>query len=90
MPYPIEKKLVITLASSALFDLADSDKVYRDRLRAACLVCDRETGESGAYRFLRPRIAMTKPPTTSGQLGKPLQRRNAAPSAIPAPSAIRK
>lgn len=31
MPYPIEKKLVIAIASSALFDLTDSDKVYRER-----------------------------------------------------------
>lgn len=30
MPYPIEKKLVIAVASSALFDLADSDRVYRE------------------------------------------------------------
>lgn len=31
MVYPIDGKLVITLASSALFDLADSDRVYRER-----------------------------------------------------------
>lgn len=31
MAYPIEKKLVIAVASSALFDLADSDKVFRER-----------------------------------------------------------
>lgn len=31
MAYPIDKKLVVTLASSALFDLAESDKVYRER-----------------------------------------------------------
>jgi 5'-nucleotidase len=31
MAYPIEKKLVIAIASSALFDLAESDKVYRQR-----------------------------------------------------------
>lgn len=31
MAYPIEKKLVIGIASSALFDLSDSDQVYRDK-----------------------------------------------------------
>ncbi len=31
MPYPIEQKLVIAVASSALFDLTESDRVYRDR-----------------------------------------------------------
>jgi len=30
MPYPIEKKLVIVISSSALFDLSDSDKVYKE------------------------------------------------------------
>lgn len=30
MPYPIEKKLVITVASSALFDLSDSHRIFRD------------------------------------------------------------
>ena len=29
MPYPIEKKLVIAVASSALFDLSESDAVFR-------------------------------------------------------------
>lgn len=31
MPYPIEQKLVIAVASSALFDLAESDTVFRER-----------------------------------------------------------
>jgi 5'-nucleotidase len=31
MAYPIESKLVVAVASSALFDLSDSDKVYRQR-----------------------------------------------------------
>jgi 5'-nucleotidase len=35
MPYPIDKKLVIAVASSALFDLSKSDKVYRERGVAA-------------------------------------------------------
>jgi hypothetical protein len=28
VPYPIEDKLVIAIASSALFDLSESDRVY--------------------------------------------------------------
>lgn len=31
MPYPIENKLVIAIASSALFDLSESDRVFRER-----------------------------------------------------------
>ena len=31
MPYPIEDKLVIAIASSALFDLSESDRVYHER-----------------------------------------------------------
>lgn len=31
MPYPIERKFVIAIASSALFDLSESDKVFRDK-----------------------------------------------------------
>lgn len=30
MPYPIDQKLVIAIASSALFDLTESDKVFRE------------------------------------------------------------
>lgn len=30
MPYPIERKLVIAVSSSALFDLSESDKVFRE------------------------------------------------------------
>lgn len=30
MPFPIEEKLVIGVASSALFDLSDSHQVYLD------------------------------------------------------------
>ena len=29
MAYPIEKKLVIAVASSALFDLSESDSIFR-------------------------------------------------------------
>lgn len=31
MPYPIEKKFVIAVASSALFDLTESDSVFRQQ-----------------------------------------------------------
>ncbi len=31
MAYPIEKKLVIAIASSALFDLKESDKIFREK-----------------------------------------------------------
>jgi len=31
MPYPIERKLVIAVASSALFDLSDSHKVFKEQ-----------------------------------------------------------
>lgn len=31
MSYPIEQKLVVAVASSALFDLSDSDRVFRER-----------------------------------------------------------
>ena len=31
MAYPIDKKLVIAVASSALFDLSESDKIYREQ-----------------------------------------------------------
>src|SRR5512145_2058993 len=30
MPYPIDQKLVIAVASSALFDLSESDKIFRE------------------------------------------------------------
>lgn len=30
MAYPIHEKLVIAVASSALFDLSDSDKIFRE------------------------------------------------------------
>src|SRR5690606_23861567 len=31
MSYPIDQKLVIAIASSALFDLTDSDRVFREQ-----------------------------------------------------------
>jgi len=35
MPYPIDKKLVIAVASSALFDLTESDEVFRSKGKEA-------------------------------------------------------
>jgi 5'-nucleotidase len=31
MPYPIDKKLVIAVASSALFDLTESHQIYKEQ-----------------------------------------------------------
>ena len=31
MPYPLEDKLVIAVASSALFDLSESDRIFREQ-----------------------------------------------------------
>jgi 5'-nucleotidase len=45
--YPIDRKLVIAVASSALFDLSESDKIFRD-------------GDEGAYReFQRSNVNVT-------------------------------
>jgi len=33
VPYPIESKIVIAVSSSALFDLSESDEVFRARER---------------------------------------------------------
>jgi 5'-nucleotidase len=35
MPYPIVRKLVIAIASSALFDLSEPNKIYREKGVAA-------------------------------------------------------
>ena len=35
MPFPIEDKLVIAMSSSALFDLSESDRVFREQGPAA-------------------------------------------------------
>lgn len=42
MPYPIEDKLVIAVASSALFDLQESDKVFREQKEDAYRKYQRE------------------------------------------------
>lgn len=31
MPFPIDQKLVIAVSSSALFDLSESDRVFREQ-----------------------------------------------------------
>lgn len=57
-PYPIERKLVVAVASSALFDLAESDKVFREEGEAAYRKHQEEnknvTLDSGvAFPFIR-------------------------------------
>jgi 5'-nucleotidase len=53
MPYPIEKKLVVAIASSALFDLAESDAVYRKQGRDAY----RKHQRRNERKVLRPGVA---------------------------------
>jgi 5'-nucleotidase len=53
MPYPIEKKLVVAIASSALFDLAESDAVYRKQGRDAY----RRHQRRNERKVLRPGVA---------------------------------
>lgn len=42
MPFPIEDKLVVAIASSALFDLSDSDRIYREKGTEAYRAYQRE------------------------------------------------
>ena len=53
MPYPIEEKLVIAVASSALFDLSESDRIYREKGVEAY----REYQRQREDEFLDPGIA---------------------------------
>ena len=53
MPYPIESKLCIAVASSALFDLAESDAVFRQRGEDAYREYQREHQDD----VLRPGVA---------------------------------
>ena len=58
MSYPIEKKLVIAVSSSALFDLAESDSIFRaqgvERYREYQMDnIDRPFGKGVAYPFIR-------------------------------------
>ena len=73
MPYPIENKLVIAVASSALFDLSDSDKVYREK-------------GIGAYRkYQRKKENVTLRPGVAFPLVRRLLRLNDGYSEIAAP-----
>ena len=42
MPYPIEQKLVVAVASSALFDLTESHAVFREQGETAYRAYQRE------------------------------------------------
>jgi len=53
MPYPIDKKLVVAIASSALFDLAESDAVFRKRGYEAYRTYQRRNEK----KVLRPGVA---------------------------------
>lgn len=53
MPYPIEKKLVIAVASTALFDLYESDQVFREQGLKAYRQYQREHEED----ILNPGVA---------------------------------
>jgi len=53
MPYPIEDKLVIAVASSALFDLTESDRIFRENGVGAYRLYQRENEEV----VLRPGVA---------------------------------
>ncbi|TGG93510.1 5'-nucleotidase [Natronospirillum operosum] len=58
MPYPIEEKLVIAVASSALFDLRESDQVFREQGPIAYRAYQEEhleqpLGKGVAFPFVR-------------------------------------
>lgn len=53
MAFPIENKLVIAIASSALFDLSESDRIFRERGEAEYRVYQREHEND----VLRPGVA---------------------------------
>lgn len=63
MPYPIEKKLVIAVSSSALFDLAESDGIFRtqgvERYREYQMDnIDRTFDKGVAYPFVRRLLSL--------------------------------
>jgi len=63
MPYQIEDKLVIGIASSALFDLAESDRIFREKGRDKYREYQREhendTLEKGvAFAFIRRMLSL--------------------------------
>ncbi|HID37834.1 MAG TPA: 5'-nucleotidase, partial [Ghiorsea sp.] len=58
MAYPIDKKLVIAVSSSALFDLSESDKVFREQGAKAYKAYQEEhlddvLGKGVAFPFVR-------------------------------------
>lgn len=58
MAYPIEKKLVIAIASSALFDLSESDKIFKESGEEAYRKFQEEHldipfGKGAAFPFIR-------------------------------------
>ncbi|NRB40576.1 MAG: 5'-nucleotidase [Pseudomonadales bacterium] len=65
MPYPIEDKLVIAVASSALFDLSESDKVFREEGPAAYKAfqeknIDNVLGKGVAFPFVKRFLSINK------------------------------
>ncbi|HEX3007287.1 MAG TPA: 5'-nucleotidase [Bacteroidales bacterium] len=65
MAYPIEKKLVIAIASSALFDLSESDRIFREQGEDAYRKFQEEhldvTLERGvAFPFIRRFLTLNK------------------------------
>ncbi len=65
MSYPIEKKLVIAIASSALFDLSESDKVFKEQGEEAYRKfqedhIDVKLDKGVAFPFIRRFLALNK------------------------------
>lgn len=65
MPYPIEKKLVIAIASSALFDLSESDKVFKEQGEEAYrrfqeTNIDKTLEKGVAFPFIRRFLSLNK------------------------------
>jgi 5'-nucleotidase len=65
MPFPIEQKLVIGVASSALFDLSESHQVYLDEGPDECRLyqeqhLDAILGKGVAFPFIRRFLNINK------------------------------
>jgi 5'-nucleotidase len=65
MAYPIEKKFVIAIASSALFDLSESDKVFREEGELAYRKyqeknTDKTLEKGVAFSFIRRFLSLNK------------------------------
>ena len=65
MSYPIEKKLVIAIASSALFDLSESDKIFKEHGEEAYRNfqenhIDVPLGKGVAFPFIRRFLTLNK------------------------------